>query len=189
MRTASSSRQWGTSGTGPGQFGMPHCLAMDSKGNLYVGDRDNNRIQVFTQDGKFLSQFTQFSRPSGIVIDKNDILYASDSESKNKEGYGHHPGFKRGVRIGSVKNGVVTDFIPDDVVRCGIELYQRRRRHLGRRQGCGLCRRGRAEAGAEVCPEVKVRAGLNHNSIITMGGPRPAHPTLHPQSRKLDGRL
>jgi sugar lactone lactonase YvrE len=106
-------KQWGSAGPGPGQFGMPHCLAMDSKGNLYVGDRDNNRIQVFTQDGKFLGQFTQFSRPSGIVIDRNDILYVADSESKNKDGYGHHPGFQRGVRIGSVKDGVVTDFIPD----------------------------------------------------------------------------
>jgi hypothetical protein len=106
-------RQWGSPGTGPSQFGMPHCLAMDSKGNLYVGDRDNNRIQVFTQGGKFLDQFTQFSRPSGIVIDRNDILYVTDSESKNKDGYGHHPGWKRGVRIGSIKDGVVTDFIPD----------------------------------------------------------------------------
>jgi hypothetical protein len=106
-------KQWGSPGAGPGQFGMPHCLAMDTAGRLYVGDRDNNRIQVFTQEGKFLGQFTQFSRPSGIVIDRNDILYATDSESKNKDGYGHHPGFKRGVRIGSVKDGVVTDFIPD----------------------------------------------------------------------------
>ena len=106
-------KQWGSPGAGPGQFGMPHCLAMDSKGNLYVGDRDNNRIQVFTQDGKFLGQFTQFSRPSGIAIDKNDIMYVADSESKNKDGYGHHPGWRRGVRIGSVKDGVVTDFIPD----------------------------------------------------------------------------
>jgi hypothetical protein len=105
--------QWGSPGPGPGQFGMPHCLAMDSKGNLYVGDRDNNRIQVFTQDGKILGQFTQFSRPSGIVIDRDDILYVTDSESKNKDGYGHNPGWKRGVRIGSVKDGVVTDFIPD----------------------------------------------------------------------------
>ncbi|HMH65426.1 MAG TPA: hypothetical protein VK515_07555, partial [Rhizomicrobium sp.] len=44
---------------------------------------------------------------------RNDILYATDSESKNKNEYGHHPGWKRGVRIGSVKDGVVTDFIPD----------------------------------------------------------------------------
>ena len=106
-------KEWGSSGTGPGQFGMPHCLAMDSQGNLYVGDRDNNRIQVFTQDGKFLGQFTQFGRPSGIVIDRNDILYVTDSESRAKDGYGNHPGWKRGVRIGSVKDGVVTDFIPD----------------------------------------------------------------------------
>ena len=106
-------KQWGSAGSGPGEFGMPHCLAMDSKGNLYVGDRDNNRIQIFTQDGKLLGQLTQFGRPSGIVIDRNDILYVSDSESKNKEGYGHNPGWKRGVRIGSVTDGVVTDFIPD----------------------------------------------------------------------------
>ena len=106
-------KEWGTSGGAPGQFGIPHCLAMDSKGNLYVGDRDNNRIEIFTQDGKFLGLFTQFGRPSGIAIDRNDILYVSDSESKNKEGYGHNPGWRRGVRIGSVKDGVVTDFIPD----------------------------------------------------------------------------
>ncbi len=105
--------QWGSSGTGPGQFGMPHCLAMDSKGRLYVGDRDNNRIQIFTQDGKFLGQLTQFGRPSGISIDRNDVMYVTDSESKDKVGYGHHPGWKRGIRIGSLKDGVVTDFIPD----------------------------------------------------------------------------
>jgi NHL repeat len=106
-------KQWGSSGPGPGQFGMPHCLAMDSKGNLYVGDRDNNRIQVFTQDGKLLGQLTQFGRPSGIVIDRNDVMYVTDSESRDKDGYGHHPGWKRGIRIGSLKDGVVTDFIPD----------------------------------------------------------------------------
>jgi hypothetical protein len=106
-------KQWGSSGTGPGEFGMPHCLAMDSKGNLYVGDRDNNRIQIFTQDGKLLGQLTQFGRPSGIVIDRNDVMYVTDSESTNKDGYGHNPGWQRGIRIGSVKDGVVTDFIPD----------------------------------------------------------------------------
>ena len=106
-------KQWGSSGTGPGEFGMPHCLAMDSKGNLYVGDRDNNRIQIFTQDGKLLGILTQFGRPSGISIDRNDVIYVTDSESKNKDGYGHNPGWKRGIRIGSLKDGTVTDFIPD----------------------------------------------------------------------------
>jgi hypothetical protein len=107
-------RQWGTHGVGPGQLDVPHCLAMDSKGNLYVGDRWNNRIQVFTQDGKPLRILTQFGRPSGIAIDRHDILYATDSESRNAPGlYGHHPGWKRGIRIGSVKDGIVTAFIPD----------------------------------------------------------------------------
>jgi sugar lactone lactonase YvrE len=106
-------KQWGGHGRGPGQFEMPHCLAMDSKGLLYVGDRDNNRIEIFTQGGKLLGQWTQFGRPSGCFIDRNDILYVTDSESHNPVGYGHHPGWKRGIRIGSVKDGIVTDFIPD----------------------------------------------------------------------------
>jgi sugar lactone lactonase YvrE len=105
--------QWGGHGKGPGQFEMPHCLAMDSKGRLYVGDRGNDRIQVFTQSGRFLGQFTQFGRPSGIAIDRNDILYVTDSESRDAPGYGHHPGWKRGARIGSLKDGAVTDFILD----------------------------------------------------------------------------
>ena len=105
--------QWGKHGNAAGQFEMPHCLAMDSKGRLYVGDRGNNRIQVFSQGGKFLSQFTQFGRPSGITIDRNDVLYVTDSESHDRAGYGHHPGWKRGIRIGSLKDGVVRDFIPD----------------------------------------------------------------------------
>jgi hypothetical protein len=107
-------RQWGTHGIGPGQLEVPHCLAMDTKEHLYVGDRWNNRIQEFDQTGKLLAIFTQFGRPSGIAIDKHDILYATDSESRNAPGlYGHHPGWKRGIRIGSVHDGIVTAFIPD----------------------------------------------------------------------------
>jgi DNA-binding beta-propeller fold protein YncE/mono/diheme cytochrome c family protein len=106
-------KQWGTRGKGQGQFEMAHCLAFDSKGRLYVGDRDNARVQVFDQEGNFLSQVTGFGRPSGIFIDKNDTLYVGDSESREKEGYGHNPGVKRGIRIGSLKDGIVTAFIPD----------------------------------------------------------------------------
>jgi hypothetical protein len=107
-------RQWGTHGIGPGQLEVPHCLAMDASGHLYVGDRWNNRIQEFDQNGKLLQIFTQFGRPSGIAIDKHDILYATDSESRTAPGqYGHHPGWKRGIRIGSVHDGIVTAFIPD----------------------------------------------------------------------------
>ncbi len=107
-------KQWGSAGSGPGQFVGPHCLAMDSKGRLFVGDRTNNRIQIFDQEGKFLAEWKQFGRPSGMFIDKNDILYVSDSESNDKEGaYGYNPGVHRGIRIGSAKDGKVTSFIPD----------------------------------------------------------------------------
>jgi DNA-binding beta-propeller fold protein YncE len=107
-------KQWGGKpGTADGQFDCPHALAMDSQGRLFVGDRANNRIQIFDQDGGFLASWTQFSRPSGIYIDQHDVLYVTDSESRNAKGYGHHPGWKRGVRIGSAKDGTVTAFMPD----------------------------------------------------------------------------
>jgi sugar lactone lactonase YvrE len=106
-------KQWGSHGSAPGQFEVPHALAFDSRGRLFVGDRANNRIQIFDQDGKFLAEWKQFSRPSGIYIDRNDIIYVTDSESKEGDGYGHNPGFQRGIRIGSAKDGTVTAFIPD----------------------------------------------------------------------------
>ena len=106
-------KQWGEHGMGGGQFEVAHAFAMDREGHLYVGDRWNNRIQEFDQDGKLLQIFTQFGRPSGIYIDRNDIMYSTDSRSRSPMGYGHHPGWKRGIRIGSVKDGIVTAFIPD----------------------------------------------------------------------------
>jgi streptogramin lyase len=106
-------KTWGKKGTAQGEFDTPHALAFDSKGRLFVGDRANNRIQIFDQDGKFLDEWTQFSRPSAIYIDSHDVIYVSDSESREAEGYGHHPGWKRGIRVGSAKDGSVTAFIPD----------------------------------------------------------------------------
>jgi sugar lactone lactonase YvrE len=102
-------KTWGKKGTAPGEIDTPHGLAFDSRGRLFVADRNNNRIQIFDQDGKFLDQWPQFSRLSGIYIDKNDVLYGADSESNAMR----HPGWKRGIRIGSAKDGSVTAFIPD----------------------------------------------------------------------------
>jgi hypothetical protein len=73
-------KTWGKRGTAPGEFDTPHGLAFDSRGRLFVADRGNNRIQIFDQDGKFLAEWKQFSRPSGVYIDKNDVLYVADSE-------------------------------------------------------------------------------------------------------------
>jgi DNA-binding beta-propeller fold protein YncE len=58
-------------------------MAMDSRGRLFVGDRNNNRIRIFDQEGNFIAQWHQFSRPSGIYIDKNDNIYVADSESES----------------------------------------------------------------------------------------------------------
>ena len=102
-------KAWGKNGSAPGEFKTPHALAIDSRGRLFVGDRANNRIQIFDQDGNFLEQWTQFSRPSGIFIDAHDTIYVADSESNAER----HPGWKRGIRIGSAKDGSVTAFIPD----------------------------------------------------------------------------
>jgi sugar lactone lactonase YvrE len=106
-------KTWGHKGSGPGEFDQPHALAFDSRGRLFVGDRSNNRIQIFDQNGTLLDTWTQFSRPSGIYIDKHDVIYVTDSESTEREGYGHNPGWKRGIRVGSAKDGSVTAFIPD----------------------------------------------------------------------------
>ena len=106
-------KSWGRKGSAPGEFDIPHTLAMDSRGRLFVGDRQNNRIQIFDQDGNFIDQLFQFSRPSGVFIDKSDTIYVADSElefvSKN------HDGWKRGIRVGKLADGVVTALIPDPV--------------------------------------------------------------------------
>jgi streptogramin lyase len=107
-------KTFGKKGTGPGEFDQPHALAIDSQGRLFVGDRGNNRIQIFDQDGAFIAQWTQFSRPSGIYIDSHDTIYVADSES-GSVGNGRARTEKRGIRIGSAKDGKVTAFIPDPV--------------------------------------------------------------------------
>lgn len=84
---------------------------MDAQGRLYVADRGNMRIQLFDQDGNYLDEWKQFSRPSGLYI-RDGLLYVADSES-NGAPFSAHPGWKRGIRIGRVSDGKVLYFIPD----------------------------------------------------------------------------
>jgi sugar lactone lactonase YvrE len=103
-------KSWGKLGSGPGEFRTPHSLALDSRGRLFVADRGNVRLQLFDQDGKFLTETKDFSRISGLYITKDDMLYAADSESSVTS----HPGnWKRGIRIGSAKDLKVQYLIPD----------------------------------------------------------------------------
>lgn len=102
-------KEWGGTGSASGQFLVPHALALDSQGRLFVADRDNNRIQIFDQNGAFLEEWTQFGRPSGIHIAADDTLYVSDNQSNDER----HPGWPRGIYVGSAKDGSVSAFIPD----------------------------------------------------------------------------
>jgi DNA-binding beta-propeller fold protein YncE len=98
----------GRAGTGPGEFRTPHAVEFDTRGRLIVADRHNHRIQILTKEGKFVGEYHEFGRSSGLAIDGKDVLYTADSESSEVV----HPGWRRGVRIGSRADGKVTMFIP-----------------------------------------------------------------------------
>ena len=106
-------KEWGGKGSGPGQMSEPHTIAMDSRGRLFVGDRENNRIQIFDQDGTYITEWRQFGRPSGIAIGADDTIYVADSESGPDTGAHELAGIKKGIRIGSAKDGSVRAFIED----------------------------------------------------------------------------
>jgi sugar lactone lactonase YvrE len=106
-------KEWGKKGSGPGEISEPHTIALDSRGRVFVGDRENNRIQIFDQDGKWLTEWRQFGRPSGITITSDDTIYVTDSESGPDTGAHELPGIKKGIRIGSAKDGSVRTFIED----------------------------------------------------------------------------
>ena len=101
-------KAWGRKGSGPGEFDTPHAITIDSQGRIFVADRSNNRVQIFDQEGNFIAEWKQFGRPSGIYIDRNDILYVADHQSNAK----NNPGVRPGIRIGSARDGKVTVFIP-----------------------------------------------------------------------------
>jgi sugar lactone lactonase YvrE len=104
-------KAWGHQGSAAGAFSSLHSIAMDSRGRLFIANRDNNRIDIFDQDGNMLDSWEQFSRPSGVYIDKADNIYVCDSESGSASD--SHQDWVRGMRVGSAKDGSVKYFIPD----------------------------------------------------------------------------
>jgi streptogramin lyase len=66
---------WGKRGTRPGDFNTPHSVAVDSKTNVYVSDRENNRIQIFDRNGKFLRQWTHLGATQNIFITPKDEMW------------------------------------------------------------------------------------------------------------------
>lgn len=110
-KTGKFIKSFGRWGAGPAEFKTPHDLTMDAQGRLIVADRGNMRVQVLDQDGNFIAQWKQFSRPSGVVV-RGDLLYVTDSES-NASDFGANPGWERGIRVGRLSDGAVLYLIPD----------------------------------------------------------------------------
>jgi len=99
---------WGGWGMGAGQMRTPHALDIDSQNRLIVGDRGNNRLQIFELDGTYIGELKQFSRPSGLYVTDDDLIYVADSESEFDEV--RNPGWRPGIRVGSLRDGIV-DFL------------------------------------------------------------------------------
>ncbi|MDE0083853.1 MAG: hypothetical protein OYK82_12470 [Gammaproteobacteria bacterium] len=100
---------WGETGSGIGEFNVPHDVAIDSAGRIFIGDRANNRIQIFDQAGSFLDVWYQFGRPSGIAIGPDDRIYVADSESYGTD----NPGWRKGIRVGDARDGSLLYLIQD----------------------------------------------------------------------------
>jgi sugar lactone lactonase YvrE len=103
-------RAWGKKGTGPGEFNLPHSVAIDSQGRVFIADRSNNRIQIFDQDGKFLDQWTQFGGDSTLVITADDTLYATDTYKY------------KCVFVGDAKTGRVIDKLSNLTIAEGLAV-------------------------------------------------------------------
>ncbi|MBI3867687.1 MAG: hypothetical protein HY299_04065 [Verrucomicrobia bacterium] len=69
---------WGEPGNGPGQFHVPHGIAVGPDGIVYVADRENSRIQLFAPDGGFLSEWTDVARPCQVFIDREGHVYVAE---------------------------------------------------------------------------------------------------------------
>jgi DNA-binding beta-propeller fold protein YncE len=71
-------QSWGEPGSGPGQFHVPHGIAVDPQGVVYVADRENSRLQLFTPDGQYLTEWTDVARPCQVFIDAKGDVYVAE---------------------------------------------------------------------------------------------------------------
>ncbi|MAG35884.1 MAG: hypothetical protein CL878_06540 [Dehalococcoidia bacterium] len=74
-------RSWGEPGTGPGQFDLPHSIWAD-EARVYVADRENHRIQLFTLDGDYLDEWTGFRQPTDLYVDAQGIMYIAELQGR-----------------------------------------------------------------------------------------------------------
>jgi sugar lactone lactonase YvrE len=101
--------EWGTPGKEDNQIGIPHGLAMDKEGRIYVADRSNVAVKVYDQNGKQLATWHQFGEPSGVYVDKDDLLYVADETATIPV---RNPHLSPGVRIARVSDGKIIANVP-----------------------------------------------------------------------------
>jgi hypothetical protein len=107
-------KAWGKLGVGPGEFSLPHGIALDSHGRLYVVDRNNARVQVFEQSGKYVTEWRNIITPWAIWITPSDDIYVCGSSPSR---WRETP--SRGVQMNGVpaKDQMVVKFAPDGRVK------------------------------------------------------------------------
>src|SRR5262245_18581139 len=111
-------KTWGHMGSEPGNFREPHDIYVGgSKGYVYVADRQNNRIQVFDQEGMFVAAWKQFGQPSSVYVDKQDNIYVGATYQDTSRGgsvTGPTTGPNdRAIVIGNAITGELKYLIPD----------------------------------------------------------------------------
>ena len=80
-------KSWGTPGRAEGQFHLPHSIAFDDDGKLYVADRSNKRIQIFSPEGDFLGMWTGMGGPNDITRGKDGNFYIAEQEDEGRPAY------------------------------------------------------------------------------------------------------
>jgi len=125
-------RSWGEPGTGPGQFNLPHGVAVAADGRVLVADRENDRIQFFTPDGEYLAEWTDVQRPTSVALDHVGRVYVAE--------LWHHPGDH------SYRLGTITDDRPGRV-----SVYDAAGTVLARWGGTDRCAAGNFVAPHDLC--------------------------------------
>jgi len=114
-------KEWGHIGSEPGNFREPHDIFVGgSRGYVYVADRQNNRVQVFDQDGRFIAAWKQFGQPSSVFVDKRDNLFVGatyqsvDTPARGRSVVGPTTAANdRAIVIGNAITGELKYLIPD----------------------------------------------------------------------------